>query len=136
MKRRRNATAEACDTAWRVLVLEQSRGRCYLCHRILPLEAHHIVFRSQSNDPSVRFDPDFGVGLCFDCHHFGPESPHVSNRRFLLAIEATMKVRQPKRWAKIGSIVSRPVPPFYGKADHAEILRSLREQFRLTRSLM
>ncbi len=128
MKQRRNATAAACDRVWGQTVLARARGRCYLCKRILSLEAHHIVFRSRTSDPSIRFDPDFGVGLCVRCHHQAPDAPHVDNARFLLAVGTWMANRERARWFKIQPFLFLPVRPFYGKADYAGILRRLRVQ--------
>jgi len=130
MKQRRNATAAQCDRLWAQIVLARARGRCYLCKRMLPLEAHHIIFRSQSSDPSIRFDPDFGVGLCVDCHHHAPDAPHVNNGRFLLAIGTWMADRERQRWFKIQPFLFKAVPPFYGPVDYAETARRLREQLR------
>ena len=126
MKQRRNATAAQCDRLWAQIVLSRARGRCYLCKWILPLEAHHIIFRSQSSDPAIRFDPDFGVGLCVDCHHHAPDAPHVNNARFLLAIGTWMLDRERERWWKIQPFLCKAVPPFYGTADYAQILKGLR----------
>jgi len=120
MKQRRNATAAECDRLWAQIVLSRAMGRCYLCKRILPLEPHHIIFRSQSSDPSIRFDPDFGVGLCVDCHHHAPDAPHVNNGRFLLAIGTWMADRERQRWFKIQPFLFKAVPPFYGPVDCAE----------------
>jgi len=125
MKQRRNATAAQCDRLWAQIVLARARGRCYLCKRILPLEAHHIIFRSQTSDPSIRFDPDFGVGLCMDCHHHAPDAPHVNNGRFLLTIGTWMVDRDRERWWKIQPFLFTGVPPFYGTVDYAEILKGL-----------
>jgi len=130
MKQRRNATAAECDRLWAQIVLARARGRCYLCKRILPLEAHHIIFRSQSSDPSIRFDPDFGVGLCVDCHHHAPDAPHMNNARFLLAIGTWMVDRDRQRWFKIQPFLFQAVPPFHGQVDYAEMGRRLREQLR------
>ena len=101
-----------------------------MCKRMLPLEAHHIIFRSQSSDPSIRFDPDFGVGLCVDCHHHAPDAPHVNNARFLLAIRMWMVDRERQRWWKIQPFLFQAGPPFYGPADYEEMARRLREQLR------
>lgn len=126
MRQRRDATAAQCDRLWGQIVLNRARGRCYLCKRILPLEAHHIIFRSQTRDPAIRFDPDFGVGLCMDCHHHAPDAPHVNNKGFLEAIGTWMACRDRARWWKIEPFLFRPLPPFRGHVDYAEVAAGLR----------
>jgi hypothetical protein len=135
MKRRRDATAGQCDRVWGQIVIARARGRCYLCKRMLSQEAHHIVFRGQTHDPTIRFDPDFGVGLCYYCHHHAADAPHVNNKVFLEAIGIWMVSREPARWAKIEPVIFRPIPPFCGTVDYSEIAAGLRDQLRLCRSL-
>jgi len=130
MKQRRNATAAECDRLWAQIVLSRAMGRCYLCKRILPLEPHHIIFRSQSSDPSIRFDPDFGVGLCVDCHHHAPDAPHLNNKRFLEAVGKWMACRDRTRWLKIEPFLFKAVRPFYGPVNYGEMARRLREEIR------
>ena len=88
------------------------------------------MIRVAQGDPAVRFDPDFGVALCVDCHHHAPDAPHVNNGRFLLAIGTWMVERERQRWFKIQPFLFKAVPPFYGPVDYAETARRLREQLR------
>lgn len=51
---------------WRKAVIERACGKCEICGRNLPLEAHHI--RSIHKDISGIYDLENGQALCNDCH--------------------------------------------------------------------
>lgn len=52
--------------AWRKAVLDRAAGRCDICGREAPLEAHHIV--SVFKDFSKALDTENGMALCHECH--------------------------------------------------------------------
>lgn len=51
---------------WRNAVLARADGKCQICGKELPLEAHHIV--SIHKDISGVYDLNNGQALCYDCH--------------------------------------------------------------------
>lgn len=51
---------------WRNSVIERAGGKCEMCGRELPLEAHHVI--SIHKDISGIYDINNGRALCNDCH--------------------------------------------------------------------
>ncbi len=51
---------------WRNAVIARANGRCQMCGKELPLEAHHII--SIHKDISGVYDLNNGQALCYDCH--------------------------------------------------------------------
>ena len=62
-------------TKWRKEIV--SRGCCEECGSTENLEAHHIVYWSES--PMDRINPDNGICLCHKCHTKEHEGEHVYN---------------------------------------------------------
>lgn len=57
---------KAADDLWRDLVIRASCGWCARCGYAGPLDAAHIIARSQS--ARLRCNPDNGRALCRECH--------------------------------------------------------------------
>jgi len=115
-----------CDRVFDRIIVLMARGRCFKCHRNGTLEAHHVRFRSHTRDPRIRYNPDFGVALDFNCHHCNIDAPHVDNKAFIAWLKEELLTTDPARWARIKPILSKPVPPFRDKIDYRAIMRDLR----------
>lgn len=68
-----------CRELWAVVVKLRDR-HCQICGAPTT-DTHHIFFLSQG-DWAILYDPDFGVGLCHDCHEEKEYAPHKNNRLF------------------------------------------------------
>lgn len=70
--------------AWRNQVILRDNFKCRKCALSAGLEAHHIY--SYKNEPSMRYDINNGVTLCFFCHKdFHKKYGHDANMNDLIS---------------------------------------------------
>lgn len=62
--------------AWRAAVRRRDRSTCQMpgCKRKRRLQVHHI--QKWSTNPSLRFDINNGITLCYDCHKDVTKNEH------------------------------------------------------------
>lgn len=99
-----------CREIWAAVVKARDR-HCQLCGAPAT-DSHHIFFRSQGNW-EIIYDPDYGVGLCHDCHEEEPFAPHKDNRLFFEKIIPRLPEERAKKILKYKNSVKKPnpVPP-------------------------
>lgn len=74
---------------WRLSVYQRDKFRCRKCdqkmHKGKNLNAHHI--RSWANYPSLRYDVNNGITLCYKCHKtmFQNEDSYINLCMILLS---------------------------------------------------
>jgi len=62
------------DKLFSKFVRLRAGGICEYCGQNKVLQCSHFVGRRKR---SVRFDPDNAAGLCFSCHMYLGENPHI-----------------------------------------------------------
>lgn len=63
---RRDAEEALKHHYWRLQVLEKDHRTCRRCGTTEFPEAHHVEAWSQ--EPDLRYDPENGAVLCYECH--------------------------------------------------------------------
>jgi hypothetical protein len=66
------------DGLWQEVIVIRDPW-CQICGRPI-VEAHHIFGRTK--DWEIRYDTDYGAGLCHGCHFVAPYAPEKSNELF------------------------------------------------------
>ena len=115
---------QQCRELWRNIVKLRDRW-CQICGAI-PIESHHIIFQSHGNW-QIQFDTDFGVSLCFECHHKKPYAPHVNNKLFLDKIIPRLPE---ERALKVSTYLNNPKKPQIIKPDFKLIRHLLKKQLK------
>jgi hypothetical protein len=94
---------------WKLVVLRNNQGRCYVCGSRFMIDPHHFIPKRISLN--LRYNPENGVALCRKCHNAitFKEDPMISliiaskkgkNWVEYLEREKNKKVIPNKKWYK------------------------------------
>lgn len=75
-------------------------GGCVVCGQ--PGECHHIFGK---DTPALRFDEDYCICVCADCHRVGTEAAHAMGQAWLEAVlrPALLRAGRTAQWSKIAA---------------------------------
>ncbi len=104
---------KAIDTLWSKCVLAETGPRCILCGRMAD-QAHHIYHRSLY--PEHKYDADFGVAACRECH---PKLDRMPAETLLVVVG----VRFPDRVARVRDKIANR-PPKTNPVEQRALLRA------------